>query len=523
MAKLHRRIPRFPHRQLILVLALSAVAAPAAAQEEGEGEPPAPEVAEADDPTLTRIEALVRQLGGPDADERRAAHDALVTLNEEALPAIRARLARLRRDRPPRNWAVDIMNRFRRRSNDDDEPDEISLGALAELDEEHADHEREKVLSMAEPLLLWRALDAMGTLEAQRAVFPIMGFDRGLYLPEARNWVRRRGAALTAAAIEGRTHDDRFVRRWGSWAMRHLGADDPGRVVQELDEAQLPDVIRAYARLRMQSAMRVIVSYVDSDRRRIRRAARWAMSEYGGNAIWILRTAYHDEVGEHAPRAWGWRRLSEELYQHADAERLAAVRAALDEGTAALEAGDFATMRARYDDVLARAPELEEPTPVAEGYAALAAHHLGRGETDEAIWAYRRALRLAPDGPRAAGWRARLEYAVARTHLADGVLDEEAFERVLARDPDHPGAIEALAAAAPAAGRAPPGTDRTRWGLAAAALLALLGVGLLWRGRDEPEDVDEPTCDTTLDAGDDPTLEGFDAADATLADSTLPG
>jgi len=527
MAKLHRRVPRLPDRVLTgaavlgaTLLVLTAAAPVALAQQD---EAPGPAVAPPGDPNLERVESLARRLGSEDAAERRAAYEALTSLDEEMLPAIRARIERLRRGRPERNWAVDIMNRFRRRANGDEgESDDPAVGALEELAEAHREREREMVLDMAEPLMLWRALDRMGTLEAQQAAFPLMGLDRGLWMPEARNWVRRRGDALMAAAIIGRAGDDRYVRRWGQWAMRHLGADDPGRAVQRLDEAYLPDVLRAYARLRMMSAMRVIVSYVDSDRRRIRHAARWAMEQYGGNAIWILRTEYHNEVGEHAPEQWGWRRLTEELYERVDARRLAAVRAALEEGTEALERGDLETMRGRFDDVLARAPELDESVPVARGYAALAERRLGEGELPEARWAYLRALRLAPEAPAAGAWRAQLAFTEAQASLADGVLDVDAYERVLAHDPEHAGAAEALeaAAATPTVGAARGGAGRDRWGLVAAGLLGLLGLGLLWRGgTDEDEDeVDrEPTCDTTLEA---PT---FDDADATLADQTLPG
>jgi hypothetical protein len=526
MAKLHRRIPRLPHPPVgraaglgALLLALVLGGASPARADGGS----APEVAEPGDPRLARIESLARQLGAEDADARRAAYRALTTLDEEMLPAIRARIARLRRGRPERRWAVDILNRFRRRANGDEgERDDPAVGALEELGEEHGRRERAMVLQMAEPLMLWRALDRIGTLEAQQAVFPLIGLDRGLWMPEARNWVRRREHALMAAAILGRAGEGRYVRRWGRWAMRHLGADDPGRAVQALDEELLPDVLRAYAELRMMSAMRVIVSYVDSERRRIRRAAREALARYGGNAIWILRTAYHNEVGEHAPDAWSWRRLSEELYAHVDARRLAPVRAALEEGLAAQRRGDLATMRARFDDVLARAPELEEPAPVAEGYAALAERRLAEGNLREARWAYQRALRLAPEGPDADAWRAQLTFVAAEAARRDGVLDVDAYERVLAHDPDHAGAAAALAAApgARAARPRPRGADRTPWALAAAALLGLLGLALLWRGEEADADGEperEPTCETTLEA------PGFDEADATLADSTLPG
>lgn len=508
MAKLHRRAPQVPDPQLALVVCLSLLATTATAQD----------VLPEEAPEVRHLRSLAAQLGSEDEARRRAAFDELTTLNAEQLPAIRARIERLRRGRPPRNWASDIMNRFRRRSpTEEGAAPDIALGAMEELGGSHPRaRERARVLLMAEPALYWRALDRMGTVEAQRAVFPLIGLDEGLWMPEARNWLRRRGTALMAATMHARSDGNRFTRRWGRWGMEALHAEDPGRAIHTVDETQLPDVLRAYATLRIPAAMRVVISYVDSERRAIRLAARDAMEAYGGNGIWVLRTAYRNALGERPSEELGWRGLSAALYAHIDSRRMVRVRAALDEGIAARDAGDFGTMRARFDAVLARVPELEDPGPVAEGYAALARHAASEERWDDVEWAYRRALRLDSDHAGAPRWRTELAFATARRGADEGIWDERAFERVLAASPEHRGALAALAAlAVPAIRTARHGSTRTRWGIAAALLLALLGLGLLWYSPDRGGT--DPEVDTTL--GD--TLD--ETADTTLSDSTLPG
>ena len=552
MAKLHRRVSGIPNpdlsraRVLLVTAALVSVvvAGPALAQD-------GPEIAAETDPSLARIERLVEQLGADDASERETAYAALTTLDEDTLPAIRARIARVTRARPPENWARDILTRFRVRAPREEGADvDVAPGVLTELERSHAAEERRFVLKMAEPLLLWRSLEHIGTFEAQQAAYPLIGLDSGLWMPEARNWVRRGGNDLMAAAIVGRSDRDRYVRQWARWAVETLGAEDPGRAIQSLDEAQLPDVLRAYAMTHVLSAMRVIVSYTSSDRRRVRRAARWAMEQYGGNAIWILRTAYRNETAEHAPREWSWRRLSESLYARVDERRLASVRMALEQGNAALAAGDLDTMQARFDDVLARAPEPDDPAPVASGYAQLARARASRGRAADAERAYRRALRLAPEHEGAQGWRAELQMLEAQRALDRGVLDVAAFEAVLAASPEHEGANAALARI-PAIVSGPPHNPRRTWGLVAALLVGLFGLGLLFWTGSEPSAVDvhaETSFDATLEAAsvdaparpsfEPPAFEapvfdaplfdggfdrGFEQGDATLSDPTLPG
>lgn len=527
MAKLHRRVPRLPY-QLALVLratgctdeapesarrwsapaivrcactraavvALALMLAISAAAQEQAG---------AEDGRLVRLEGLLTQLGSAEEDERRAAYDAITTLDADMVPAIRARLARVIRRRPDPDSAREVFNRIRhaagsRRADDDID---IAPGVLPVLREERS----ERVMRMVEPLLLWRALEHIGTFEAGQAMYPLIGLDDGLWRWEERRVVSRMGTGIMAAAIAGRNHSERAVRQWASATMQRLHADEPGLAVQGLEPAQLADVLRAYAMLRMQSAMRVIVSYVGSERRIVRRAARWAIEQYGANAIWVLRTEYHVKRGEHAPEQWGWRRVAQALYAHADAQRLEPVRRGREEGIAALQAGELGQMRARFGEVLARAPEIDEPGPVAEGYAELAAR---ASSVEQKAWAYRRALRLAPEHGDGDRWRAELAFLEVEQSLARGVLDEAQLRAVVGTHPEHEGAARLLQQVTANADE--PVEDRTTWALFAALLFAMLGGALLWRGPQRPEAEREPEDDRTLPEH-----------DATLSDSTLPG
>lgn len=499
-------IRRAARRAASLALALLVVAlAPPARAQEAQAE-----VAASGDPRLVRLEELLGELRSEEEGRRRAAYDALTTLEPEMLPAIRARLARVVRRRPDPPHALEIFNRIRRAAGSQRADDDVDIapGVLVVLGQDR----RERVLQMVEPLLLWRALERMASFESCQAMYPLLaGIDGDLWRWEIRRVVARMGSDIMAAAIAGRGHSDRDVRRWASDTMRRLGADDPGLAVQGLEADQLADVLRAYAMLRMQSAMRVIVSYVDSDRRGVRRAARWAIEQYAGNAIWILRTEYRNQTGQPAPEQWGWRRVADELYAHVDALRMEPVRRAREAGLAALEQGDLAAMRGHFDDVLSRAPDLEDAGPVARGYAALGQARLEDGRLADAAFAYRRALRLAPEDEEAARWRARLAFAEAQQAARAGLIDADRYAEVLALEPDHEGARQALALLEPEA-VAVAADGRSRWALLAAALLALLGGALLWRTRDgrgaERVDAEGPTLEA-------PT---FDEADATLAD-----
>lgn len=532
MAKLHRRVPRLsdhhvrlargalPRIRFALGVALGLLLAlPVASAEESE-----PEVASAGDPGLVHLERLASQLGSDEEGQRRAAYDALIMSEAELLPAVRARLAALVRRRPPPEEAREILNRIRHAAGSERADDDVDIapGVLEVLREDRSP----RVLQMVEPLLLWRALERIGTFEAGRAMYPLLGLDEGVWRWEERRVVSRMGNDVMAAAIAARAHADVEVRRWGIRAMRQLGADEPGIVVPRLEAEQLADVLRAYAMFRLQSAMRIIVSYVDSERRSVRQAARWAIEQYGASAIWILRTEYHAKLGRHANEQWGWRRVARELYAHADAKRMEPVRRAREAGLDAMERGELEAMRGHLDEVLARAPDVENAAPLAEGYAA-SARDASRDE--DAVSAYRRALRLAPEHPDAGQWRAELGYLRAKAAMSRGVLDEAELRAVLAAVPGHVGARRMLAHAAPPATVTPPERP-TPWFLGAALLLALAGGSLLRLGarpaatlRAGPAPALEPPLSESDATLPDATLADRAPVDATFADTTLPG
>lgn len=519
MAKLYRRVPRFPRPHLgvaggwCLLVASLALAPRVQAQRSAQE---AVETAAPGDPRLVRLEGWLADLRSEDEGRRQGAYDALTTLDETMLPAIRARIARVRRERPAPHRAYDTFSRIRRAAGSTRADDDVDLapGVLVVLREDRSD----RVLRMAEPLLLWRSLERMGTLEAGQAMYPLIGLDGDLWRWEERRVVARMGRGIIAAAILGRADADPRVREWSSAALRRLRAEVPGLAVQQLEPAQLVDVLRAFAMTRVQSAMRVIASFVTSDHRSVRRAARWALAQYGGNAVWALRAEYHTRTGERAPEQWGWRRLTDALYARLDAQRTEPVRRAREAGLAALERGELEEARRQLADVLARSPDVEEPRPIAEAYAALGAAALREGALDRAE-DYRRALRLDPEHPEAPRWRGALAFAEAERSRARGVLDPSAYEDVLAVDPAHEGALRALALAERhAAVREPPHRAPWRWALWAALGLAMLGGILALGGR--PRRREEAFLG---DPEDTPTSPGFEEADPTLADSTLPG
>ncbi|MGE0785635.1 MAG: hypothetical protein AB7S26_08095 [Sandaracinaceae bacterium] len=548
MAQLHRRVREVPHRPLrgrfgvfppsarraVVALTLAALALAggrASAQDDDGG-------------NERQLEEWLEQVASDDASMRESAYAALGTLGPEYIPALSARAERVHLGRPERRWATDILTRFRTRGRIVDERTgamvriDTARGALLELGQRHRATERGMVRKMAEVALLWRALDAIGTLDARRAVFPLVAADGGLWMPEARNWVRERGTDLLAVCLYARRADQPNTRRWGAWASDELGADDPGRAIPALPEEQIGDVLRAYGTLHVQSAMRVIVSYLGHPRRDVRTAARWAIDEYGGNAIWVLRTAYRNGTGEHAPAEWAAGRVSEALVAHLDEQRLAPVRAALDEGRAAADAGDLETMRARYDDVLARVVEPGEGDTVASGYARWAEVAEARGDVDGARAALLRAARVAPESPARSTWERHAELLRTERMRASGVYDEAHYMASVG----DPRARDVLAAqsAEPHSILSDPSGGRSNALLLAALVLSLLGATLsfaprVWRGARSLVGPSETSIATTPSveetpadsdpawelAGGERTLD--DGFDVTLADSTAPG
>lgn len=431
------------------------------------------------------LAAVARELGSDDATARHAAVEALSTLPPDAVPAIGERLQRLRRARPSRDEANTALTAIRRAAGSRRADDMVDIGPGVEV--LLATDRSTPTLRMAEPLLLLRSLERIGTTPALRLVPAVFRLDGEPWRMEGRRVTLRMGDRIAAAAIHARSDDDNPEGRvWARWTTDRLDLDNPGALAQRMGGTELADVLGAYAATHTLSAIPVVASFVDADQRRLRDAAREALRGYRQNAIWVARETFETRLGEEPDLGWGWERTLDELYERLDAARAAHVLTALAEATTALDSGDAAAARALLDRALARSPELAT-TEAATLYGRIADLEEDAGSRDAVL---RRALAIAPDAPTSGTWRGRLAYDRAQDALTDGVLDARSFESAARLAPtcaDCTAMNDALATQA-----ATVEVDRTMPLAIAAALFAVLGLLLVTWSSSAPRPVSMP-------------------------------
>ena len=336
LAQLHGRVRELLHRSLIATLVLSALLL--APRDACAQLPSAAELASDDD--AVRAVAIAR----------------LSSLPASALPEITARLAAMRRARPPREQAVEALAAFRHAtgSRRADDLADLAQGVPAVL----AERRDRDTIRMAEALLLLRSLEAIETTEALALVPEVLRLDGDAWRMEGRRVTLRHGDRIAAASILARAHDDAEGREWARWSSRELGLEPPGRLVQRLAPRELADVLRAWGRTRAMDAMAVVASYVDAEQRMVREAAREALESYGQHALWQSREAFRARLGEDADLAWGWRRTLDELVRRLDSRRFARVDEELAEAREALAAGQLDTAERALAALLAHTPDV---------------------------------------------------------------------------------------------------------------------------------------------------------------------
>jgi hypothetical protein len=412
----------------------------------------------ADAPELFRertrpLADLGADLAAPDSAVRLRAFDALRSLSASRVADVEARLRHLRLTADPPaaavfNSLVEVRHHLGLASADD--PTDLALGVRRLLEAPRAPSRT--MLQVTERLALLRGLEHMDSLAADRVMVGF--FQRGwaAWQWEARHLVGRRGLRMLPALIEGRSAGNPDVRRWAVGSCRRLGVDSVGAAVQMVAPTQLPDVLRAYAALSDLNAMPAVISFVDHPDDAVREASREATESYERNAIWQLRLAYRNKLGENADLRWSWATTMRRLFDALDARRLAPANELLDEGLAAAGRRDWDVMRERYDRALRREPLLPRRPEMSAGYAAEATQRLDvladstdAQAVDGALGLLRRAVRLAPEHPDAGSWRATVAFHEAERARSRGVLDEGAYEAVLAARPNHPGAAAVLA------------------------------------------------------------------------------
>jgi tetratricopeptide (TPR) repeat protein len=268
--------------------------------------------------------------------------------------------------------------------------------------------------------------------------------------------------------------------------------------VQTQDLAVLADVLRAYGRTRNPDAVRLVVSFVSSERAQVREAARQAVALMGEVATWQLRDTYENVVGKRPPRDWAWERTARELFAEFDRLRFAQVGKLFEEGQAARARGDLAAMRTKFDELLAHDPRFEQSAELAAGYVAFAESVQDKARS-EAITALRRAERLDPKLKEATSLRLTLE---AEALEERGIADATLLERALESDSAN---ARARAALARFERGEPKRSENARYIAAGSILAVALGAiaFLFLRRRPEttpPPDGDAPTDPELADA-----------------------
>lgn len=435
MAELHRRVFGLSNSPalaglLAITLTLGASLSPAAVRAQDGGDEP--EILQRRD-----IERMAGDLRSRNEETRRSAFESLRTLPASALPAVQERLRYTQRQRVPAEDGYDTLRLFRHAvgSRRADDVVDIAPGILTVLGERRGPI----VGRVAERLLLLRALENMGTLDAQRTMGDVFALTPQMWRWERKRVVKRLGRTILPGLIVARAHRDVSVRRWARWGVDELDLSQPGRAVQGLEVSALTPLVSAYGEVRDMDAMPVVVSYIDHEDEGLRHAARESIARYGRNAIWKLREAYSLRLGTDADTQWGWRTTMERLFSGLDEQRLAPATEQLDAGLAALASGDLSAMEQAFGRALLLEPEHPRRAEMAPGYVRLAAEH----PTESAQY-LRRALLLAPESADASRWQAALLFAEAESHRAAGALDAERYREVLRLDPRHEGAAELL-------------------------------------------------------------------------------
>ncbi len=296
-----------------------------------------------------------------------------------------------------------------------------------------------------------RMLEHLGSTPAVREMIAHYSTFGELVRIDLQRAIGRLGHHAVAALIEAKKHEARKVRRWAQRQLDGMGRAIPGEAVSTSDPVILADVLRAFGRVRDLDATRIILSFANSDRVQLRRAARESIAAMGEPAAFHLRDAYKNLSGAKPPRSWDYRRTARELFRLHDRARLTAVYTLLRTGSNALAKGHYEEATKAFDQVLARAPLIEGRSEMAPAYLGQADSLIAKAQRPEALAALRKALRLAPDGPERPKIESRLALLEGQALVEKGTPDRFILRRAIELDPENVEAKKLLASLVEAA------------------------------------------------------------------------
>jgi hypothetical protein len=440
-------------------------------------EPKRPEAAD-----LADVDAVLGRIVGEQAGDRESAVRELLEAEPKQVAALRFRLGSIA-DAADKEAMKRLLQKTRREllsQKDDEESEKPSGGVdyLAGLTDK-AEPKSEAWRNLVSVLALARMLESIGNVEAVRGLIEVYARYGEFLRITVQNGLNRLGDKAVPALIEAERHPAEKIAKWATRQLDMLGKGIPSEAVQTQDQAVLADVIRAYGRTRNQDAVRIVVSFANSERAQIREAARQAVALLGEVASWQLRDSYESVVGKKPPRDWSWERIARELFGELDRLRSAQVGKLFEDGKAARARGDLVAMRESFDQLLARNPGFEEKGELAAGYLAYARAELDKSPAT-AIVALRRAERLDPTSKVAGSLRLTLE---AEALEAKGVADVTLLDKAIELDPQNARAKAARARFE----RGEPRKSESARSIAAFSILgvAVLAIGFILLRRDK--------------------------------------
>ena len=454
---------------------------------------------------LAEVDALLGRIVADDAPDREAAVRELLEAKAKHVGAIRFRLGAIA-DAADKESMKRLLLKTRRElldKKDDDESEKASAGVdyLARLAAK-AEPKSEAWRNLVSVLALSRMLESIGSVESVRGLIDVYARFGEFLRITTQNALSRLGDKAVPALIEAERHPAEKIAKWAVRQLDMLGKGTPSEAVQTQDQAVLADVLRAYGRTRTPDAVRIVVSFANSERAQVREASRQAVALMGEVATWQLRDTYENIVGKKPPRDWAWERTARELFAEFDRLRVAQVGKFFEDGRAARAKGDLSAMRENFDKLLAYDPNFEERSEIAAGYVAFAKATQDKSRAD-AIAALRRAERLDPTLKDATGLRLTLE---AEELEESGIADSTLLERALENDAQN---SRAKAAQARFERGEPKRSENARY-VAAAAILgaAALSIAFILFRRQKPEPAPAPDAKTQVGTEPTETLGG---------------
>jgi len=396
------------------------------------------------------LAAWLERLVASDATVRASAVLAIDQAARSMLPAIVERLALLGRTADRSAMGAVVAEIVKPRPVDRDEiAGRLPDGGFSKVDDwfvllmNSASPGRAPWRDLTSILGLSRMLVRIATTPAVRELGALFTTYGDLLRPDLERQLVTIGDRALPALIEMRRAEAKEMRIWALKLLEALGKAIPGEAVQTGDDQLLAEVLLAYGRARELDAVRVVLSFANSDRRQIREAARGSLMMLGETGRFALRESYENMMSKKAPEDWAWETTARELFAAFDRARLAEAYALMEEGLAAHRRADSERAALAFDKVLARDPAFVRRAEMAPAYLALA-RTLKKHDGGRAMAALRKAMRADPTGQSAREAESELLVLETQGRAEQGVVDEASLRHALELDPQNAEAKDAL-------------------------------------------------------------------------------